>query len=211
MLGMLDNISPDDLFDMVAADEDLASTGGMRPMNQSNQFDTALGEAAFLTGVERNSDIVAMASYAPLFNLVESDQWNHNLINFNPQTLCLSTNYYVQKMFASYLGTRYLPYEGTLPEDIYLSATEDGDAVYLKLVNTGADVYAITVQLPCDAASASGEILQNDDPHVRNDLDYNGEAVYTVQPSDVEFPVANGYLSLEVKPYSVYALAIKKA
>lgn len=211
LLGMLENMSPDDLPNTAAADEELANTGGMRPMNQSNQLDTALGEAAFLTGVERNSDIVAMASYAPLFNLVESDQWNHNLINYNPQTLCLSTNYYVQKMFASYLGTQYLPYEGTLPENIYLSATEDEDAVYLKLVNTGGDASAITVQLPCDAASANGEILQNDDPHVRNALDYNGEAVYTVQPSAVEFPVANGILSLEVKPYSVYALTIKKA
>lgn len=106
------------VLDQMDPDEN-APDLGMRPMNQSNQLDTALGEAAFLTGVERNGDIVAMASYAPLFNLVESDQWNHNLINFNPGTLCLSANYYVQKMFACHLGTRYLPFEGTLPEHTY--------------------------------------------------------------------------------------------
>lgn len=211
MLGQLENIPPDAISDTAASDEGQENAGGMRPMDQSNQLDTALGEAAFLTGIERNSDIVAMASYAPLFNLVESDQWNHNLINFNPQTLCLSTNYYVQKMFASCLGTQYLPYEGTLPENIYLSATEDEDTVYLKTVNTGADAFTMTVQLSCDAVSACGEVLQNDDPHVRNALDYNGEAVYAIQPVSIELPVTDKVLSLEVKPYSVYAFAVKKA
>lgn len=184
---------------------------GMRPMNKSNQLDTALGEAAFLTGVERNGDIVAMASYAPLFNLIDSDQWNHNLINFNPQTLCLSTNYFVQKMFSCHLGTRYLPLNGELPENTYLSATEDENAVYLKFVNTGAQENVVTVQLPYDTANAYGEILQNKDPHSRNDLNFVGEAVYIVQPVNTEICVVDQKLTIEVKPYSVCVFTLKKA
>lgn len=183
---------------------------GMRPMNESNQLNTALGEAAFLTGVERNSDLVAMTSYAPLFNLVESDQWNHNLINFNPWTLCLSTNYYVQKIFASRLGIQYLPYTGTLPEHTYLSATEDENHIYLKLVNTGANPCRISLELPCSIQEAQAEILQSDNPHCRNDLTFQGEAVYHIQPVSENLPVTGNKIAISVKPYAIYGITAQK-
>lgn len=197
---------PEDGFQSSQEDEQ----GGMRPMNQSNMLDTALGEAAFLTGVERNSDIVAMTSYAPLFNLVESDQWNHNLINFNPQTLCLSTNYYVQQMFSTHLGTRYLPYEGSLPENLYLSATEDEKAVYVKVVNTGDIPASLTLRLPAAGASASVIRLHSQDPQVRNDLPFAEKAVYVIEPEKYAIPVTEGCLELPAAEYSVQVLTIEK-
>ncbi|MDO4299745.1 MAG: alpha-L-arabinofuranosidase C-terminal domain-containing protein [Lachnospiraceae bacterium] len=182
----------------------------LRPMNESNKLDTALGEAAFLTGVERNSDVVAMASYAPLFNLVDSDQWNHNLINFNPQTLCLSANYFVQKMFATHLGTQYVPFEGELPEHVYLSATEDGDNLYVKIVNTGETVHSLTVQFQENMISAGGEVLRNDNPGLRNDLQFVGEPDYAVQPEELEYSIEENTLHMEVKSYAVYVITLKK-
>lgn len=184
--------------------------GGMRPMNQSNMLDTALGEAAFLTGIERNSDIVAMTSYAPLFNLVESDQWNHNLINFNPQALCLSTNYYVQQMFSTHLGTRYLPCEGTLPENVYVSATEDADAIYVKVVNTGDAPVRLALNLPAASTAASVTRLHSGDPQVRNDLTFTQKPVYVIEPESYTLPIDNCCLEMCAVEYSVQVLVIEK-
>lgn len=184
---------------------------GMRPMNESNKLDTALGEAAFLTGVERNSDVVAMASYAPLFNLIDSDQWNHNLINFNPRTICLSTNYYVQKMFAAHLGTRYLPISGELPEHVYVSVTEDEKRIFIKVVNTGQERQELSVQVSGGVASAEGEVLHHDDPGARNDLQFTGEPDYVICPEKRIYAVEKDSLTIEAEPYSVSVItAVKK-
>lgn len=183
---------------------------GMRPMNLSNQLDTALGEAAFLTGIERNSDIVKMASYAPLFNLIDCDQWNHNLINFNPQTLCLTSNYYVQKMFATHLGSRYLPFEGELPEHVYASVTEDECTIYVKLVNTGAEAFELTMELPYECAAASGEVLQDDRADARNDLQFTGEAVYELVPQEKCWEMNGKELKIQVSGQAVYAMNLIK-
>ena len=60
----------------------------------------ALAEAAFLTGVERNSDLVRMASYAPLFENVNDRAWSVNLIRLDSYRVAGRSSYYVQKMFA---------------------------------------------------------------------------------------------------------------
>ena len=69
----------------------------------------ALGEAAFMTGMERNSDIVAMASYAPLFGNVNSLQWKPDLIYYNSSQAFGTPSYYVQKMFSNNRGDMVLP------------------------------------------------------------------------------------------------------
>ena len=60
----------------------------------------AIGEAAFMTGMERNSDVVVMASYAPLFVNVNYKRWNPDLINFDSSRVYGMPSYYVQKMFS---------------------------------------------------------------------------------------------------------------
>jgi alpha-L-arabinofuranosidase len=69
----------------------------------------ALGEAAFMTGMERNSDVVIMASYAPLFANVNYKRWNPDLINFDSSRVFGTPSYYVQKMFAANRGDVVLP------------------------------------------------------------------------------------------------------
>ena len=64
----------------------------------------ALGEAAFMTGMERNADIVTMASYAPLFANVNYKKWNPDLINFSGSVAYGTPSYYVQKMFSQNRG-----------------------------------------------------------------------------------------------------------
>jgi alpha-L-arabinofuranosidase len=69
----------------------------------------AIGEAAFMTGMERNSDIVAMASYAPLFVNLNHRAWNPDLINFDSARWYGIPSYYVQQMFSENRGDTALP------------------------------------------------------------------------------------------------------
>lgn len=69
----------------------------------------AVGEAAFLTGLERNADVVCMASYAPLFVNVHDRSWNPDLIQFDNSRSCVIPSYHVQKMFSENRGDTVLP------------------------------------------------------------------------------------------------------
>ncbi len=71
----------------------------------------AIGEAAFMTGLERNSDLVEMAAYAPLFCNVKHQRWPINLINYDNHRWYGLPSYYVQQMFAENQGTECLPIE----------------------------------------------------------------------------------------------------
>jgi len=76
----------------------------------------AVGEAAFMTGMERNSDVVLMASYAPLFANVNYKKWNPDLIDFDSSRVYGLPSYYVQKMFSENRGDVILPTEVESPE-----------------------------------------------------------------------------------------------
>lgn len=183
---------------------------GMRPMNLSNMLDTALGEAAFLIGAERNGDVVEMASYAPLFNLVDCDIWNHNLINFNPKTVCLSTNYYVQQMFSLYRGNKTLDFIGELPESVYLSVTEDEKNIYIKTVNTKEKCHEIMLKI--DGVCQGRQILMSsENPYVRNELSFQGDTTIQIAPQESKASVKNGELNMTILGYSVMVVVLDKA
>jgi alpha-L-arabinofuranosidase len=76
----------------------------------------AIGEAAFMTGMERNSDVVLMASYAPLFANVNYKKWNPDLIDYDSSRVYGLPSYYVQKMFSENRGDVVLPLEIESPE-----------------------------------------------------------------------------------------------
>ncbi len=76
---------------------------------QSNTLEAALAEAAYMTGLERNSDIVHMACYAPLFGNKISNQWTPDLIWYSQKDVHGSVNYYVQKLFGNNVGDTILP------------------------------------------------------------------------------------------------------
>jgi len=75
----------------------------------------ALGEAAFMTGMERNSDVVVMASYAPLFVNANHRAWNPDLINFDSSRVYGIPSYYAQKMFSENRGDVVLPLQVACP------------------------------------------------------------------------------------------------
>ncbi len=77
---------------------------GRGRLNGDNNLRSALAEAAFLTGCERNSDVVRMTCYAPLFASTYHYRWTPNMIWFNARDVMLTPNYYVQQMFAGNTG-----------------------------------------------------------------------------------------------------------
>ena len=121
-----------------------------------NNLECALSEAAYLTGLERNADVVRMASYAPLFANTEAWQWTPNLIWVDSLNLYGTPNYYVQQLFSRNRGDVVLPVKldgietgVSGVQNFYASATRDDQTgeIILKAVNPGADARIVDIKL----------------------------------------------------------------
>lgn len=133
---------------------------------RSNCLETALAEAMHLCHVERNGDVVAMTSYAPLLAKRGHTQWNPDLIYFTNTDVRPTTGYYVQALFGQNAGTRYLPSSVTLAQPdpavrkrLAVSAVEDeatGDLI-VKFVNMLPVANKATMVLPEDFVT-EGEV-----------------------------------------------------
>ena len=113
----------------------------------------AVGEAAFMVGMERNSDVVIMSSYAPLFVNVNHRGWNPDLINYDSSRVHGIPSYHVQKMFAENRGDVILPVEVTAPS---FEEGAKGGAVGVGTWATQAEFKDLTV-------TQAGETLWSSD------------------------------------------------
>ena len=109
----------------------------------------ALGEAAFLTGLERDADVVIGASYAPLLVNVNADSWPTNLIGYDGLTSYGSPSYYAQKMLGDSLGDKVAPSQivGGNGNLWAVASTKAGGTTYLTVVNRGATAATVNVDL----------------------------------------------------------------
>ncbi|MCQ2496188.1 MAG: alpha-L-arabinofuranosidase [Lachnospiraceae bacterium] len=107
--------------------------------NLDNSVEAALAEAAMITGMERNGDVVKYASYAPLFNRIGHSHWTPDMIWFDEKKVVLTPSYYAQKIFSENAGSEAFELNGQEKElaasKIYLSAVKKDDKVVLKIVN----------------------------------------------------------------------------
>lgn len=119
------------------------SVATVSPLNK-NSWATALAEAAFMTGLERNADVVHMTSYAPLMAHVEAWQWAPNMIWFDNLRSLPTANYVVQKLFSNNRGAEVVSITANGKaligqDELYASAVRDTDkSIIIKLVNTAA-------------------------------------------------------------------------
>lgn len=130
-----------------------SAAGGRRP----NNLYSALCEAAYLTGIERNSDVVRMCCYAPLLARQGMDQWTPDLIWFDGTRVLRTPNYYIQQIFSGSLAeelieSRWIT-EGADPdperEGLYQTAGRKKDGtVYIKIVNVSGEEREIRVTDP---------------------------------------------------------------
>lgn len=179
-----------------------------------NNWQSALAEAAFMTGLERNADVVSMASYAPLFANVDAWQWAPDLIWFNSLQSYGTPNYYVQKLYANNKGTDVVPI--TLnnaiisgQDSLYATACTDKNLheVIIKVANTSADnkSYSIALDgLPGSAHTATVITLQNDDIRAVNT--FNNASV---SPKEEQVTFNGSSLPLQLKPYSFVVVKVK--
>ncbi len=117
------------------------------PGYKRNNYGAAICEAAFMTGLERNADVVRMATYAPLFAHVEGWQWRPDMIWFDNFESVPTSSYFVQQMYATNKGTRVLPLtmdgkpvagqEGQNGLFATAALDEDNGTTIVKVVNTG--------------------------------------------------------------------------
>lgn len=182
------------------------------PTVAMNNFGAALSEAAFMTGLERNADVVLQATYAPLFAHVEGWQWRPDLIWFDNLTSVRSVNWYVQMLYATNRGTHVL----SLTENgkavkgdngLYASAVFDkSDKSYIvKIANAGNEEQTITLnfkglkKLP----AAKVTTLHADDPKATNTLE-NKENVVPRTADIAETAGSSITIKIPAQTFAVY-------
>ena len=179
-----------------------AVINGKRP----NNLYSAVCEAAYMTGLERNSDVVAMASYAPLMARDGMQQWTPDLIWFNAREVLLTPNYYVQQMFAQTVGDQVVAseYEG-LNRLVYHVVTRTEDVLYVKLVNASAYEDAMTLSLANVPDGTASMTRLTGEKSAVNTF-YRKD---TVVPVEGEVAFADGTAELVLPPYSVTILTFE--
>ena len=176
-----------------------------------NSWEAALSEAAFMTGLERNADVVYQATYAPLFAHVEGWQWRPDLIWFDNLTSVRSANYYVQQLYGLNKGTNVLK----LTENGKAVAGENGlystacfdkrtKSYIVKIANTSNEEKEITVTFNGLKKLKAGKVtvLHADDIQAENKIDHKNAVVPVT--SDVQ---ANGNVlnvKMKANSFAVY-------
>jgi alpha-L-arabinofuranosidase len=198
----------------VFAGEYAAQSDKTVSINNQNSWITALSEAAFMTGLERNADVVCMASYAPLFSNVDGWQWTPDLIWVNNLKTYGTPDYYVQKMYSLNKGSKVVPI--TLNNDViagqdslYASAVVDDktNELIIKLVNVSSQQKTNTISLQgvkSLAGVAKLMVMQSNNLNAVNTFDQE-----TILPKESSFIVKNRAFALIVLPYSFSVLRIK--
>jgi alpha-N-arabinofuranosidase len=193
-----------------------AQSVGMTNLNNKNNWRTALAEAAYMTGLERNADIVQLASYAPLLAHVEGWQWKPDLIWFDNLGVMPTPNYYVQKLYATNKGSVVVPllYKDNLPatgqDSLYASATIDqaSNELILKVVNTIGSTQSLEVTLEGVkkiAPNAHVLTLQHDNLEAENTF----LSPSVVAPVEMTLKTKGKSIQTELKPYSLSIIRVK--
>jgi alpha-N-arabinofuranosidase len=173
----------------------------------------ALGDAAWMTGMERNSDLIVMAAYAPLFVNVNPGgmQWESDLIGYNALTSYGAPSYYAQAMFAEYLGTEVPSSSVTgAGERFFYSVTRDAakGAVYLKVVNASSAPQSIDISISgARNVDKAGTLisLSGNDPAQTNTI----TAPTRIVPVKTPLKNAGAKFSHAVPAYSIQVLELQ--
>lgn len=184
---------------------------GDAPTVAMNNFEAALSEAAFMTGLERNADIVHQATYAPLFAHVEGWQWRPDLIWFDNLKSVRSVNWYVQMLYGTNKGTNVLSLtkngKAVKGEDgLYASAVYDKNTkkYIVKIVNNNESAQEIALDFKGIKALSNGTVttLHADDMKAANSI----ENPYNVVPKESTVSAGGNSITVSVpaKTFAVY-------
>ena len=206
----LDNLNRYDDYDRngpkVFLGEYAATSTGVGTIQTKSNLKAALSEAAYMTSLERNGNVVTMASYAPLLAKINAQEWTINLIWFNAHKAVLTPSYYTQMLFMNNTGSEYL--EAALPDGsdgMYQSVTVDrqNELIYVKLINTTGEAKTMEYSLDGFGTVNYADVLTLSD---RSPLACNEENRTTIAPKTQK--LSDGSLSFTADGYSVNVLRI---
>jgi alpha-L-arabinofuranosidase len=179
-----------------------------------NSWLSALAEAAFMTGLDRNAAVVNMASYAPLLAHVDAWQWRPDLIWFDNLNCIGTPNYYVQKMFSTHKGTKEIPILNagkplTGTDSLYASASSDRSTgeLYIKLVNTSKSAKPVRIAPEGYSFQKMGVIETLTSAGL---YDYNTiEKPKLIYPAEKQISMEGKKLMVTLDPWSVNVIVLK--
>lgn len=186
-----------------------------------NHFNAALLEAAFMTTIERNADIVHMATYAPLFAHVEGWQWRPDMIWFDNMTSFRTCSYYVQQLYSTYKGTNALKMtmdgknitgaEGQ--NGLFASAVldKDNNQYIVKVINVSETAQPLNIKLDGMKKKENltgGRVirLQTDDVLKENSI----ENPNLIAPKEEAIEVSGKELNTTIEPQTFAIYILKK-
>lgn len=186
-----------------------------------NHFHAALLEAAFMTGMERNADVVQMATYAPLFAHVEGWQWRPDMIWFDNLNSVRTTSYYVQQLYGQNKGSNVLPLTmNKIPvsgaegqNGLFASAVwEKEDNTYIvKVVNTSDKVQSVSLKF--EGLKKQDFLTKGTCVKLRS-LDLNKDNTIkqpsTIIPKESSVVIEGNVLNAEVEAYTFVVYRLKK-
>jgi alpha-L-arabinofuranosidase len=177
-----------------------------------NDLECALAEAAYLTGLERNADVVRMASYAPLFSNTQAWQWTPDLIWVDSLHVSLTPNYFVQQLFSCNRGDEILPTElsSEPAQKLFASAVHDNQSgeVILKVVNGGDTAAAIEIKVAGAAKmdrQAKAIVLTGATLHGENSIG----RPETIKPVESSATISGENFTRTFEPRSLTVLRVK--
>ena len=186
-----------------------------------NHYHASLLEAAFMTGLERNADIVHMATYAPLFADVEGWQWRPDMIWYDNLNSVRTVSYYVQQLYATYKGTHVLPLtmdkkpvtgaEGQ--NGLFASAVYDKakDQYIVKVANTSDQVQPLQMTfagMKKQQSFSQGKCIKLTSAEMDKENTLENPSAIVPQESEVE--VGAQSLSVEIEPNTFAVYVLKK-
>jgi alpha-N-arabinofuranosidase len=182
------------------------------PENKNN-WDGALAEAAFMTGLERNAEVVNLTSYAPLFAHADGWQWTPDLIWFNNLESYATPNYYVQQLYGNNPGTDLVAVtEGgkaiTGQNGLFASAVTDKNTkeVIIKVVNTTAQAQKTDISVKGSKLANSGKIITLKGDTLSAENTFGTE---NIAPKESEFKLNGGKINVSVPAQSFMIIKVK--
>ena len=179
-----------------------------------NNWQAALTEAAFMTGLERNADVVVMTAYAPLFAHKEAWQWNPDLIWFNNLESMPTPNYFVQQVFSLNKGDKVHPItengQALIGQDsLYASTTFDiqNRQLLIKLVNVSKSAKKVAIKTTgSKVAGNSKMIIESFSGELNTFNEVGGQNNFEKQVSAISYK--NSLPQIEIKPLSLNVVKI---
>ncbi|HSD08014.1 alpha-L-arabinofuranosidase C-terminal domain-containing protein, partial [Flavobacterium sp.] len=198
----------------VFAGEYAAQSVAIASPDNKNNWECAFSEAAFMTGLERNAEVVYLTSYAPLMAHAEAWQWTPDMIWFNNLESYGSANYYVQKLFANNKGTDLLAItkDGkavTGQNDLFASAVKDSNTkeVIVKVVNTSAKAQDVSIDLKGSKLQSTGTIITLTSPKLDDENSFAEPK--KISPKEGVYKLKGEKAAINVPAYSVTVLKLK--